>query len=42
MQPITAEMLVVLDHSDDAGEGNEENIEEVKESFTSMRGNLSI
>ena len=34
--------LVVFYHHEDAGEGNEENIEEVNESLILMKGNVGI
>lgn len=42
MQPIIVRLLVVLDHHEDAGEGNEENIEKVNESFILMKCTLGI
>ena len=42
MQPITVGILVVLDHHEDTGERNEKNIEEVNESFITMKGSLGI
>ena len=42
MQPIAIGTLVVLNHHEDAGEGNKESIEEVKRNFISMMGNLGI
>ena len=35
-------ILGVLDHCEDIGEGNEENIGEVNESFITMKDNLGI
>ena len=42
MQPIAMRIPSVLDHREDTGEGNEENIEEVNESYITMKGNLGI
>ena len=42
MQPIAIEILGVLDHRKDTSDGNEENVEEVNEIFTTMKGNLGI
>ena len=42
MQPIVVEILGVLDRYEDTDEGNEENIEEVNESFITIKGNLGI
>ena len=42
MQLIAMGILVVLDHYKDDGEGNEENIEEVNESFILIKGNSGI
>ena len=42
MHPIAEKSQGVLDHNEDAGEGNEENIEEVMETFILMKGNLSV
>lgn len=42
MQPIIVGLLVVIDEREDASEKNEENIKEVDEGFTSMKGNLDI
>ena len=42
MQMIAMGTLVVLDHYEDADEGNENIIKKVKESFISMKGNLGI
>ena len=42
VQPIVVEILGVFDDIEDTGEGNEENIEEVKASFITMNGNLGI
>ena len=42
MQPITVGTLSVFDHREGTGKGNEKNIEEVKESFISMKCNLGI
>ena len=35
-------ILVVFDHRKDTGKGNENNIEEVNDGFTSMKGNSDI
>ena len=40
MVSTTIATFVILNHREDACEGNEENIEEVNESFISMEGNL--
>ena len=42
MQPIAVRILGVLDHREDTGGENEENIEEVKEDFITMKGNSGI
>ena len=42
MQPIAVGILGVLDRREDTGEGNEENIEELNESFITMKGDLGI
>ena len=36
------ETLVVLIHHEEAGKGNEDNIEEMKENFISMKADLGI
>ena len=42
MQTIVMGILGVLDHRENTGEGNEENIEGVNESFITMKVNLGI
>ena len=42
MQPAAIGILVDLDLREDTGEGNEESIKEVKESFVSMKGDLGV
>ena len=42
MQQIAVKMLVVLDHHEDVGKENEENINEAKESYISKKGDFGI
>lgn len=42
MPPIAVGTLVVVDHCKDTGEGKKQKIEEVKEGFVLMKGNLGI
>ena len=42
MQPMTVGILIVLNHRMDAGERNEEDIEEVNKNFTPMKDNFDV